>query len=72
MLALLISSLVINYLLNIVYLIIFIKYIKPLMTNPKQIDVISNVVVLVLATLTSFRFGLLAFARILPKPHIHV
>ena len=72
MLALLISSLVINYLLNIVYLIIFIKYIKPLMINPKQIDVISNVVVLVLATLTSFRFGLLAFARIFPKPHIHV
>ena len=72
MFVLLVTSLVVNYLLNIVYLIIFIKYIKPLIVNPKQIDVISNVVVLVLATLTNFRFGLIAFARILPKPYIHI
>jgi hypothetical protein len=61
-----------NYLENIAYIIIFIYYIKPLITNPRQIDVISNVVVLVIATITNFRFGLVAYARLFPKPNIYV
>ena len=42
------------------------------MNNPRQIDVISNVVVLILATLTNYRFGLIAFAKMFPKPAIHI
>jgi hypothetical protein len=41
-------------------------------TNPRQIDVISNGVVLVIALLTNFRFGLIAFSRMFPKPSIYV
>lgn len=72
MLGLLIVSLVINYILNILFLIIFCKYIKPLIENPKQIDIIAITVMLIIAMLTNFRFSLIAFARLFPKPHIHV
>lgn len=61
-----------NYLENCGYLIIFLCYIKPLIANPRQIDVISNVVVLIIGTVTNFRFGLVAFARMFPKPNIFV
>jgi hypothetical protein len=47
-------------------------YIKPLVTNPRQIDVISNVTVLIIALLTNFRFGLIAFSRMFPKPNIYI
>lgn len=42
------------------------------MEKPKQIDVIALTVTLVIAMLTNFRFFLLAFSRLFPKPHIHV
>jgi hypothetical protein len=69
---LLIGSLLVNYLLNIAYIVVFIKYIKPLISNPREIDIISNVVVLVIATVTNFRFGLIAFAKMFPKPSIYI
>ena len=53
-------------------MVIFICYIKPLITNARQIDIISNVVVLIIAMVTNFRFGLVAFARMFPKPNIYV
>ena len=40
--------------------------------NPRQIDFIANIVVLVLATLTNYRFALIAFAKMFPKPYIHI
>ena len=54
------------------YLAIFLCYIRPLITNARQIDTISNVVVLVIAIATNFRFGLVAFARMFPKPNIFI
>jgi len=69
---LLIGSLLVNYLLNIAYIVVFIKYIKPLISNPREIDIISNVVVIVIATVTNFRFGLIAFAKMFPKPSIYI
>lgn len=66
------AAIAVNYLENITYIIIFVCYIKPLITNPRQIDVISNVVAIVIATITNYRFGLIAFARIFPKPNIYV
>lgn len=53
-------------------MIIFLRYIKPLITNARQIDMISNFVVIFIATCTNFRFGLLAFSRMFPKPNIYV
>lgn len=61
-----------NYLSNLVYIIIFIKYIRPLMSNPRQIDTISNIVALVIGTITNYRFALIAFAKMFPKPAIHI
>lgn len=61
-----------NYLSNLAYIIIFIKYIRPLMSNPRQIDTISNIVALVIGTITNYRFALIAFAKMFPKPAIHI
>jgi hypothetical protein len=69
---LLILSIVFNYLSNAAYIFIFVRYIRPLMNNPKQIDFIANVVVLVVAGLTNYRFALIAFARMFPKPSIYI
>jgi hypothetical protein len=64
--------LAINYISNIVYIFLFIKYIKPLINNPRQIDVIANIVVLVFGTVTNYRFALIAFSKMFPKPYIYV
>jgi hypothetical protein len=61
-----------NYISNIVYIVLFLKYVKPLIANPRQIDVISNIVVIVVGTLTNYRFCIIAFAHLSPKPHIHI
>lgn len=66
------GALAINYISNIVYIILFIKYIKPLISNPRQIDVIANVLVLVFGTVTNYRFALIAFSKMFPKPYIYV
>ena len=66
------GSLAINYISNVVYVVLFVKYIKPLVANPRQIDVIANVVVLVFGTLTNYRFAVMAFSKMFPKPAIYV
>jgi hypothetical protein len=70
--ALLGLSIASNYITNIIYIVIFIKYIKPLVSNPRQIDVISIVVALIIGVATNYRFTLIAFARMFPKPNIYV
>jgi hypothetical protein len=70
--ALLALSVAANYITNIIYLVIFIKYLKPLLSNPRQIDVISNVVALIIGVATNYRFALIAFARMFPKPNIYI
>lgn len=62
----------INYITNFIYLYIFIKYLKPLIVNPKQIDIISHIAVLVVAMLTNYRFAIIAFAKLFPKPNIQI
>lgn len=61
-----------NYLCNLIYIVIFVKYIKPLLVNPRQIDTISNIVVIAVGTFTNYRFALLAFAKLFPKPSVYV
>ncbi len=65
-------SLALNYIANLIYLYIFIKYLKPLIINPKQIDVITNTVTLIIAVLTNYRFAIVAFSKMFPKPRIHI
>lgn len=65
-------TLALNYITNIIYLYIFVKYLKPLVTNPKQIDVITNAVTLAIAVLTNYRFAIVAFSKMFPKPRIHI
>jgi hypothetical protein len=65
---LLIASLVFNYISNILYLILFCKYITPLIVKPRQIDYITHIVTLIVGTMTNYRFGLIAFSRMFPKP----
>lgn len=65
-------TIALNYLSNIVYIIVFLKYIKPLIEKPRQIDVIANVAVMVAGTLTNYRLGLIAFSKMFPKPYIYV
>lgn len=69
---LLIAGLALNYVSNILYLIIFIKYISPLMVKPRQIDYITQIAALLLGTVTNYRFGLICFSRMFPKPEIQV
>lgn len=40
--------------------------------NPRQIDYIVNGIILFIATITNYRFGLIAFSRMFPKPEIQV
>jgi len=65
---LLIASLALNYVSNILYLILFIKYISPLIVKPRQIDYITHIGTLFIGTVTNYRFGLIAFSRMFPKP----
>lgn len=61
-------ALVVNYLSNFLYLFLFCKYLWPLLPNPKQIDYITNGLVLVFATATNYRFGFMAYSKMFPKP----
>lgn len=67
-----IVALAFNYLCNFVYVCLYIRYIKPLITNPRQIDILTNTLVLVTGTLTNFRFAILPFSKMFPKPHIQI
>lgn len=70
--ALLGSSLLANYLSNTAYLLVFWQYLHPLMASARQTDSIAHAVTLLLATLTNYRLGLIAFSRMFPKPHLHI
>ena len=69
---LLATSLVINYLLNIAYIVIFVKYMWPLVHKPQQIDYISHTLVIIFASLTNYRFGLLVYAQLCSRPRIPI
>ena len=66
--SLLIAALAINYITNVLYLIIFCKYMRPLILVPRQIDYIVNGAILSIATITNYRFGVVAYSKMFPKP----
>jgi hypothetical protein len=68
---LLATSLALNYIANFVYLFLFCKYLKKYIPD-RQIDKISNYLVLTLGTLTNFRFSLVAYSKMFQKPYILV
>ena len=69
---LLIVGISLNYLINIIFVIIFIKYIRPLLHASKQIDTISYITVVIISLCTNFRFCFIAFSKMFPKPYIHI
>jgi hypothetical protein len=68
-LGLLIVSIILNYLSNLIYLRIFCKYLLRSVSD-RQIDKISNYVVLVVGTITNYRFFVIAYSKLFPKPNI--
>lgn len=65
------SVIAFNYLSNFAYLFLFCKYLRKYIPD-RQIDKISNYLVLILGTLTNYRFSLLAYSKLFPKPSITV
>lgn len=70
--SLLVASLVLNYLMNLLYILIFCKYLKPLLVNPRQIDYITNYILITFSFVSNFRLGLMAFSKMFPKPYIPI
>lgn len=68
---LLACSIVLNYVANFIYVGLFCKYLRKYIPD-RQIDKISNYLVLVVGTLLNFRFSLLAYSKMFPKPNILV
>lgn len=68
--SLLLIAVIFNYITNIVYTWIFCKYLKPLIQSPKQIDYITISTVTVIGIITNYRFCLLFFSKMFPKPQI--
>lgn len=69
---LLIVALVLNYVMNIIFGIIFWKYIYPIIKDPRQVDYITIGIAFVVGMLTNYRFTLICFSKMFPKPLIHV
>lgn len=68
-LGLLATTIALNYISNIVYIVFFCKYLKQYIAD-RQVDTITNYVVLVLGTLSNYRFSLLCYSKMFPKPKI--
>lgn len=67
----LIVWLALNFIGNILHLILFCIYTKNLIPK-RQIHRVTNYITLIVATLSSFRFGFLAYARIFPSPYLEI
>jgi hypothetical protein len=70
-LGILATTIVLNYIANAVYVYLFCKYLRKYIPD-RQIDKISNYLVVVIGTLTNFRFSLMAYSKLFPKPNIIV
>ena len=66
------TAIALNYVSNIIYVVLFCKYIRPLLNNPRQIDNIAHGVTLALCLLTNYSLGLIAYSRMFPKPYVHI
>lgn len=58
--------------MNLLYIFIFCKYIKPLLVNPRQIDYITNYILLFFCFVSNYRLGLMAYSKMFPKPFIPI
>jgi hypothetical protein len=69
---LLIAALVVNYVMNIIFAVIFFKYLVPLINAPRQVDYITIGAAFIMGMLTNYRFCLIFFSKMFPKPRINV
>lgn len=65
------ADIALNYIANFVYLFLFCKYLMKYIPD-RQIDKISNYAVVVVGMLSNYRFSLLAYSKLFPKPNILV
>lgn len=69
--ALFLLCLALNYIFNILHLILFFKYLKPLMKHPlSSSSALAMVAVLTISTLTNFKMGVLLFSRLCTTPQL--
>jgi hypothetical protein len=68
---LLATTLVLNYISNFVYIFLFCRYLRKFIPD-RQIDKISNDFVLGIGVITNYRFSLVAYSKLFPKPNILV
>jgi hypothetical protein len=69
---LLIVALVVNYVMNIIFSFIFFKYLVPLINAPRQVDYITIGAAFIIGMITNYRFCLIFFSKMFPKPRINV
>lgn len=65
-------SLAFNYLSNIIYCVIYTKFIKPLVSKHNLTDVVTNFILLAVGTATNYRIGLISFSKMVTKPYIYI
>lgn len=68
---LLITALALNYLSNFLFVFLFCRYLRRFIPD-RQIDKISNYFVLVIGVFTNYRFSLVSYSKLFPKPNIMV
>ena len=69
---LLIVALVVNYVMNVVFAVIFFKYLAPIINAPRQVDYITIGAAFIIGMITNYRFCLIFFSKMFPKPRIDV
>lgn len=69
---LLIFAVVLNYAANGLYVFLFLKYLKPLILKLQQIDKITLTVTMVFGLITNYRFSMVAFSRMFPRPRVPI
>lgn len=65
-------TIALNYIANALYICIFIKYLKPLIVKLQQIDKITHTATLLFGFITNYRFAMVAFSRMFPRPRVPV
>lgn len=65
-------TIALNYIANALYICLFIKYLKPLIVKLQQIDKITHAATLIFGFITNYRFAMVAFSRMFPRPRVPV
>lgn len=65
-------TIALNYIANVLYIWMFARYIKPLLVKLQQIDKITHSATLIVGLITNYRFAMVAYSRMFPRPRVPV